>query len=271
MKDTSEKTLVDPAVEWGPFMPPEGVRLGRNGSQRWVEWQGIGRLVASGAETKFWPAQDADPVRLQKFRATSLIACERYLLGRLSLHGSAVSMANGAVVLVGETGAGKSTTAMALVERTGGAFLADDIVPVDWHDGVPFVSPVEDQFWLTAESASWFGVPASRGRKTAYPPRARAIAAERLSAIVHLTFDEEERSLSLERLTGQKKFEVLSRAQVCYSDFEDADTVRNLQARADLAMAVPVLRLRRVRSLGALTTIMETFEAIVRDGTTCAT
>jgi len=266
MKGLSE----DPAVEWGPFVPPEGVRLGRSGSQRWVEWRGIGRLMASGTETKFWPAQEADPVGLQKFRATSLIACERYLLGRLSLHGSAVSMPHGALVLVGEAGAGKSTTAMALVEHAGGAFLADDIVPVDWQDGVPFVSPVEDQFWLTAESASWFGVPASGGRKTAHPPRARAVAAERLRAIVHLTFDEEEGGLSLEPLTGQRKFEVLSRAQVCYSDFADADTLRNLEARAELAASVPVFHLRRPRTLTALAVVAKTLEAQVGAASMCA-
>jgi hypothetical protein len=170
------------------------------------------------------------------------------------------------MVLVGEAGAGKSTTAMALVEHAGGAFLADDIVPVDWQDGVPFVSPVEDQFWLTAESASWFGVsasPASQARKTAHPPRARAVAAERLSAIVHLTFDEEEGGLSLEPLTGQKKFEALSRAQVCYSDFEDADTLRNLEARAELGSSVPVFRLRRPRTLTALAVVAKTLEAHV--------
>jgi predicted ATPase len=167
------------------------------------------------------------------------------------------------MVLVGEAGAGKSTTAMALVERTGATFLADDIVPVDWQNGIALVPPIDDHFWLTADSAAWFGLQVSPGRKLPHAPRERATSAEALRAVVHLAFDRGGGSVSWEELKGQEKFMVLSRAQVCYSTFEEDDTLRNLEARALLAASVPVFRLRRPRDMAGLTTIAKALQESV--------
>jgi hypothetical protein len=244
----------NPAIEWGPVAPPEGVRIGRHGSDRWVEWAGIGRLRVpdSGAGAQFWPDPAADAMALQKFRATSLLTCQRYLLGKLSLHGSAVRLSRGAVVLVGEAHAGKTTTAMALVEQAGGDFLADDHVPIDWQAGVAMVPPVEDHFWLTDESAAWFGLEGSSVRKLPHAPRSRAAGPEPLRAIVQLMFDESLSGPVWEPLHGQEKFLMLSNAQICYSTFEEADTLRNLRLRAELSAEVPAFRLRRPRTLAGL-------------------
>lgn len=219
-----------------------------------MEWPGIGRLSSSGAgdNGEFTPVAGADVAVLKKFRATSLLACYRYLSGRLSLHASAVGLPSGSVVLVGDSGAGKSTTAMALVERHGGTFLADDIVPIDWDEGAPLVSPVDDSFWLAADASAWFGVPTTSREKRDRAPRARAVAPERLRAIVELVFDEKLAGPDLREVRGRDVFTILSSAHVCYSIGGDEEALRNFAVRARLAEATRVFQLRRPRTFETL-------------------
>jgi hypothetical protein len=244
----------DEPIHWIESTHRDDIRLGRRGTQTIVEWRGIGRLYSSssGADSEFSVEGEVDPIALKKFRVTSLTACRRYLAGSLSLHGSAVGLPFGSVVLVGDCGAGKSTTGMALVERCGGNFLADDIVPIDWDGSVPFVSPVDDCFWLTRDASAWFGLEDSPTDKRPCPPRARATAAERLRAVVHLAFDESVAEAEMRPVTGGDAFEVLSFSHVCYSTGGDEDSLRNFRARARLAGATRVFRLRRRRTLQTL-------------------
>jgi hypothetical protein len=62
------------------------------------------------------------------------------LRGTTVLHASAVAMGGKALVFVGHSGAGKSTTMAALV-RQGCRFLSDDKVPLHEHDGTFATSP----------------------------------------------------------------------------------------------------------------------------------
>lgn len=77
--------------------------------------------------------------------------------GRLVLHGSAVDVGGRAVVLVGDKGAGKSTTAAALVAR-GHRLLTDDLVALDETAGGAAVLPGPTQMKLWDASASALGV-----------------------------------------------------------------------------------------------------------------
>ena len=66
-----------------------------------------------------------------------VLACVLRLRGRLCLHACVVAMGKQAIAIVGDTGAGKSTTAAALVSQ-GYPMLADDVAVLDnlsqsWH------------------------------------------------------------------------------------------------------------------------------------------
>jgi len=236
-----------------------GPRLGRVAEQSVIEWSDIGHLTIAETEATFFPRPGVDHGLLAKFVATDLLACRRYLSGLLSIHASAVAWPSGGIALVGESGAGKSTTAMALVERGGAAFLADDIVPLDIvGNSQALIQPVEDAFWLGEDSRVAFGIadPSTKSKR-ACAPRARAREAAPLRCIVQLVFDNGADKPELSRLSGQDTFVVLSRSQVSFS-FGDVDAVvRDLEIRARLAACVPLLSLRRRRSFDALPVVTE--------------
>lgn len=74
----------------------------------------------------------------------------------LALHGSAVEIGGRAVVLLGPKGAGKSTTAAAILAR-GHRLLTDDLVALTEVGGVPHVLPGPTQMKLWPASAAAVG------------------------------------------------------------------------------------------------------------------
>jgi hypothetical protein len=249
----TDASICEP-IDWHSPDILDGVRIGRAGARIVVEWARFGRLLwTEGEQMTFLPVPDVPAAQLEKFRATTLLACVRYLERKISLHGSAVQLAFGALALIGESGAGKSTTAMMLVENCGGKFLADDLVPVDWRSSVALIPPVNDSLWLNEDAVKWFGRRSTLAVKDAHPPRARAAVAEPLAAIVQLAFDDTlESSALIEPMNGREKFMLLCSAHPCYFTGDGDDAVWTFDARARLAEAIPFFRLRRRRSLQTL-------------------
>jgi hypothetical protein len=241
-----------------PARVSQGARVRRRGQETIVEWSGVGELVhVPGSEPQFFPHPDVEPSFLEKFTATNLLACRRYLAGGTSLHGSAVAFPVGAIAFVGDSGAGKSTTAMALVEQCGARFCADGVVPIDWVGSDPVVAPVNDSFWLRQDASEWFGLGTSTAWKDAQAPRARSQHPERLIGIVLLEFDETAEFPVVDSLTGRETFTVLSDAHLCYCAEPEEDALRNFTAREQLACSVKVLRLRRRRSLNVVPVVAQ--------------
>ncbi|MGD0677653.1 MAG: hypothetical protein ABSC94_19725 [Polyangiaceae bacterium] len=242
------------SVQWLVAPPLSGARMGIQGENVVVEWSDVGRLVATtlGDPIVFSPRVDLSEAYQTKFLLTSVLGCLRYLAGEFSLHGSAVRLPAGVVALIGDSGQGKSTTAMALMELHGAQFVADDLVAIDWIKELPSLTPKEDSVWLTRESADHFGVQGILEPKGPHTPSQRCSTAERLVAIVDLTFDTAPGPARLQRLGGQDGFVALSRSHVCYALDPARDARRNLEARAAIARTVPIYRLLRRRSLDAL-------------------
>jgi hypothetical protein len=85
-----------------------------------------------------------------------VLAAALHAAGRLCLHGSAVSLANGTVAFLAPKYHGKSTLALALA-RAGGRLVTDDVLPVD--PGPPARAiPGVHQVKLWGDTAELFGV-----------------------------------------------------------------------------------------------------------------
>jgi len=82
----------------------------------------------------------------------------------LPLHGSAIAIDGKAYAIVGDSGAGKSTTASALLKQ-GYELISDDVIPVSLtSDNVPMVTPAYPQQKLWQESIDQFGMESSKFR-----------------------------------------------------------------------------------------------------------
>ncbi|MCP3029178.1 aldolase [Halobacillus sp. A5] len=81
----------------------------------------------------------------------------------LPLHGSAVEIDGKAYAVVGHSGAGKSTTASAILNR-GFQLVSDDVIPVTVENGIPMVTPAYPQQKLWQESLDGFGMESERYR-----------------------------------------------------------------------------------------------------------
>ena len=116
--------------------------IDRSGSQVWVNWP------------ESCPLEDAATYLLGPIFGFVL-----RLRGVVSLHASAVAVADRAVVLVGPCGAGKSTTAAALA-RLGFPVLSDNIVALEERGGSLIVHPGNARLSLWPDSVrTLFGAP----------------------------------------------------------------------------------------------------------------
>lgn len=94
-----------------------------------------------------------------------VLALWLHLKGDLVLHASAVAWSDGAYALIGAKGAGKSTTAAALLAQ-GGRLVTDDLLRLRWSGArAPLCEPAYAQLKLTEASSEVFA-----------PQRARALA-----------------------------------------------------------------------------------------------
>jgi len=153
------------SVEWLVETPHEGggisYRLGRRGAHWIGEWGGCVWLEATedGQRVSLTTDGTVDDFFLAKTERGPVAALERRLRGELTLHGSAAASPEGRALLVlGESGAGKSTTAAALVQDRGYALLADDIAWVDFAAARAFVPPTEGLSYLAASATEALGL-----------------------------------------------------------------------------------------------------------------
>ena len=142
-------------VEAPDRWPASGIAAWRSPEADVISWAGAAKLRLSSSEIV------VDSGNLPFARQCVIgpgLGTVLHRRGRLVLHGSAVDVGGRAVVLLGQKGAGKSTTAAALVAR-GHALLTDDLVVVDdAPDGQPCCFPGPLQVKLWPESAEALGL-----------------------------------------------------------------------------------------------------------------
>ncbi|MBK1875653.1 hypothetical protein [Pelagicoccus mobilis] len=141
--------LQDPVAEGARFQAAPGVLL--------VVVDGVGRFLARDGETIIVDREsgttDSD-IRL--FLLGTMLGGVLQQRGILTLHGSVVDSPQGAVAILGHSGAGKSTTAYALHER-GFSLVSDDLCAVRLNDaGEPRVFGGYPQFKLWPDSLAAF-------------------------------------------------------------------------------------------------------------------
>jgi hypothetical protein len=198
-----------------------------------------------------------------------------YLLrqrGYLALHASAVAVCGKAVLFLGESGAGKSTTAAAFHPR-GHAVLADDVAAVRLTEAGPELQPAWPGLRLMDDSREALGDEAPAeflGVKHFYRfERPASSGAVPLKSIYVLDYDSGEgdcvHSSALSGLEAVAWLNTHSLLRSWHSGHELRQM--NLDRAAAVAAVTPVRRLIRPRSLKSLPTLVDLVESEVMDST----
>jgi hypothetical protein len=142
---------VDQGVMVRAYATPMGFRLVYDDT-------GVFDVTADGREIRWHRpvAADIEAGRLDVLGR--VLALALHASGWLSLHGSAVALADGAVAFLAPKGNGKSTLAFALM-RAGAALMTDDTVVIGSGDP-PSVRPGVQSVRLFRDSADWLSAPA---------------------------------------------------------------------------------------------------------------
>jgi hypothetical protein len=142
---------VDQGVMVRSYITPTGFRLVYDDT-------GVFDVSAGGREIRWHrpAAADLEAGRLDVLGR--VLALALHAEGWLSLHGSAVALAEGAVAFLAPKGNGKSTLAFALM-RAGAALMTDDTVVID-GGSPPTVRPGVQSVRLFRDSADWLAAPA---------------------------------------------------------------------------------------------------------------
>ena len=142
---------VDHGVMVRSYVTPRGFRLV-------YEDTGVFDITAEGREVRWYRPESADLEAGRLDVLGRVLALALHASGWLSLHGSAVAMADGAVAFLAPKGNGKSTLAFALM-RAGAALMTDDTVVIG--SGSPAtVRPGVQSVRLFQDSAAWLSAPA---------------------------------------------------------------------------------------------------------------
>jgi len=198
--------------------------------------------------------------------------------GYLGLHGSAVAIDGQAVVFVGASGQGKSTTAASLYAR-GHTLLADDLVVLDMNheSGVPMLYPSFPQLKLFPEAAA-----ASLGDDPESLPRLM-VGIEKRSRVAKTGFSPQpvplkciyilrtDPAFAIEDLLPQEQIVQLIQqsygALVFKLWLKGAAAAAHLRKCVALANSVPLRWLKRPRDLESLSELAQLVEGDVRETT----
>ncbi len=122
-------------------------------------WKTLGTYRVSGGNTiDIDPVEDADSKHLSIPLFGAVFATLLHMRGLLVLHASAVVRDGKCVIFLGDKGAGKSTTAFAMI-ADGYELLSDDVVAITFDEaGYPKVLPAFNQVKLLDDAATKFGL-----------------------------------------------------------------------------------------------------------------
>ncbi len=225
-------------------------RLGRDGDVVVAEWTHVA-TYRSDRLPRLLPQAGADSTRVEKIQSGSARALDRALEGRWSFHGAAFALGGEGVLLVGESGAGKSTIAAATV-ASGGELLADDIAFVDDVAGVLHLVPGERHHWIAPVDADRLGtvnppraVSSNEGGKSPFAARSVADHPVPLRMVCELVADSGVAEPTLEPLRGAEAMRAISPALFLLPSEDPVALAAHFDWVARVAQETEVVRLRR--------------------------
>jgi hypothetical protein len=229
-------------------------RIGARGDVLVAEWPGVGTLEArrDGSDASLTFAEDCPSIAREKISRGSARLLLHHVRGGLAMHGACVGEADRAVVLLGRSGAGKSSLAAAAC-RAGLALLADDAVLLGLPEGATDSVRVEaTERAHLLDDAARRALAMDRGHdafggKSAVDARATLERAA-VVALVDLRFDDG--APRLELLEGTAALQALVPQVARFVLDDPCVQMRELEQLAVLMTHTPIFRLARPFGFG---------------------
>lgn len=189
--------------------------------------------------------------------------------GRLPIHAASLADDSGAVMLLGSSGAGKSTMTGALALRLGWDIFSDDMSLLgDEGRHMAFSSVPGVSVWQKSQEA--LGLPPedchplhSRPGKVWYSPRVTgARPPQPLEAVILLSIDAEGRGIECQRLTGLSVVMGLFSQLVVFYRSNASEIAGQMDRFKRIAAAVPVYGLAYPRDFRVLPEVVDTIRRI---------
>lgn len=243
-------------VEWLHDRSEDGTvsyRMGRQGSVVVAEWPGIARLTCApdGSSSQLNPLPAAPAGAVEKLRGLTRVLIGE-LAGGLGVHGAAVALDSRALLLLGKSGAGKSTTAAALCTTHEGLLLADDATLLEERHGVVEVVPSESKHYLNRASRDAVGVPEESGGsddwKVAVQATACAARGYPVGLVVCLELGQTVSAGSPRRLTGAEAVARMLGSMFRFNPLDEGARRRELDRVLHLYSQAPFIEIRRPHS-----------------------
>ncbi|CDX40748.1 HPr kinase [Mesorhizobium sp. ORS 3359] len=139
-------------------------------TRQYLSWQAVGTFLISGANRiDVDPAPGVDDPLLAFPLLGPVMALALHQRGLLVLHASAIEVGGKSVIFMGDKGAGKSTTAGAMI-RAGHRLLTDDVVALDLSDpDRPMILPGFPQLKLAPDAAGAIRLEQAEVRPQVHP------------------------------------------------------------------------------------------------------
>lgn len=113
-----------------------------------MQVEGVGDFfVCNGKDVEYAPYSDVTLESLELYLNGSVYGAILHQRNILPIHGSSVVWKGKGIMLCGESGAGKSSLTAAFCKK-GAEFLTDDVTPVVFEEGKPFILPLSDRIKL---------------------------------------------------------------------------------------------------------------------------
>jgi hypothetical protein len=125
---------------------------------------GVGRFLATGGKRlEYWTEPGADPAAVEAMLQGGVLGAVIHQRGDLPLHATTLVSPDRtrAMALAGHSGAGKSTTAYALI-RSGWMLVSDDLTRVTLARGEVLAWPGRNRVRLMEDACERFGIPAGQ-------------------------------------------------------------------------------------------------------------
>lgn len=124
----------------------------------WLMWDDLRVMVRGTDLVVVELGPDGDPTMVGPMLYGWAARALMLHAGTFNLHASLVRIGDEHVMIGGSSGAGKSTTVVALQQRNGAAVIIDDVVPVKIADGRAIAHPFPRPVHLTADAVARIGV-----------------------------------------------------------------------------------------------------------------